>query len=199
MPASPQDHSPYGVVFDLEFTAWEDSQQTDWLAPGAYRELVQIGAVKVDRTFAPLAEFDALVRPRLNPNLTDYLQRLTAITNDDIRERGIDFVDAYRDFVSFAAGLPIISFGRDDLIFVDNIRLYGLKDLPLLPSYHDLRGWLQAQGIDITSRTFHACDVGPAAGVPFEGHTHNGLADAHSVASGVAALIARGATPPGMP
>jgi inhibitor of KinA sporulation pathway (predicted exonuclease) len=196
MAASPPDRSAYAVVFDLEFTAWEGSQERGWLAPGEYPELVQIGAVKVDNTFLPLAEFDRLVRPRLNPKLSGYMQRLTAITDDDIGERGVDFVEAYRDFIAFAGDLPILSFGRDDLVFVENTRLYGLKDLTPLPPFVDLRGWLQAQGIDITSRRFHACDVGPAAGVPFEGHAHNGLADAYSVAAGVAALMARGAPPP---
>lgn len=196
MAASPQDRSAYAVVFDLEFTAWEGSQERGWLAPGEFTELVQIGAVKVDNAFVPLAEFDRIVRPRLNPQLSGYMQRLTAITDDDIGDRGVDFVEAYRDFVAFAEGLPIISFGRDDVVFVENTRLYGLKDLPPLPPFVDLRGWLQAQGIDITSRKFHACDVGPAAGVPFEGHAHNGLADAYSVAAGVAALMARGAPPP---
>ena len=196
MAASLQDHSPYAVVFDLEFTAWEGSQERGWLAPGEYAELAQIGAVKVDNMFTPLAEFDRILRPRLNPELSGYMQRLTAITNDDIRERGVDFIEAYRDFAAFAGELPILSFGRDDLIFIDNVRLYGLKGLPALPPFVDLRGWLQAQGIDITSRKFHACDVGPAAGVPFNGHAHNGLADAYSVAAGVAALMARGAPPP---
>jgi inhibitor of KinA sporulation pathway (predicted exonuclease) len=187
------------VVFDLEFTAWEGSLEQGWLSPGEFTELVQIGAVKVDNVFAPLAEFDRIVRPRLNSSLSDYMQRLTAITNDDVRERGVDFVEAYREFVAFAGGLPIISFGRDDLVIVENIRLYGLRDLPPLPPFYDLRPWLQAQGIDITGRKFHACDVGPAAGVPFDGHAHDGLADARSVAAGIAALIARGAAPPAAP
>ena len=188
--------SPYGIVFDLEFTAWEGSWGRNWIDPGEYRELVQIGAVKVDDTFAPLAEFERLVRPRLNFVLSDYLQNLTGITNDHMRTSGVDFETAYRDFVDFAAGLPIFSFGRDDYIFVENIRLYGLKDLPPLPAYRDLRPWLTAQGIDIARKDFHACHVGPAAGIPFEGHTHDGLADARSVAAGVRALIARGAARP---
>jgi len=185
----------FGIIFDLEFTAWEDSWPRDWIRPGEFRELVQIGAVKVDRAFAPLSEFQRMVRPRLNSVLSDYLQTLTGITNDDVRTHGVDFVDAYRDFAAFANGLPVFSFGRDDLIFADNIRLYGLKGLPVLP-FRDLRPWLAAQGIDIARRGFHACDVAPAAGVPFEGRKHNGLADARSVAAGVAALMARGAPRP---
>lgn len=195
MPASSA--APYGVVFDLEFTAWEGSWDAGWSRPGEYKELVQIGAVKVDARFTVIAEFDRIVRPRLNPELSDYMKRLTGITKDIVQSRGVDFVDAFSDFVTFAAGLPIFAFGRDDLVIADNLRLYGLKHLPPMPEFHDLRGWLTAQGINLARPNFHACDVGPAAGVPFVGQTHNGLADAVSVASGVAALVARGARLPG--
>ena len=36
------------IVFDLEFTAWEGSLARHWLAPGEFKEVVQIGAVRLD-------------------------------------------------------------------------------------------------------------------------------------------------------
>ena len=36
------------IVYDLEFTAWEGSMSHRWLLPGEFKEVVQIGAVKVD-------------------------------------------------------------------------------------------------------------------------------------------------------
>ena len=185
---------PYGVVYDLEFTAWDGSMAGKWLAPGEFKEVVQIGAVKVAADFSPLEKFDCVVRPRVNPVLSGYLETLTGITNATISERGVDFEEALRGFISFAGLLPIIAFGRDDLVLQDNIRLYGLKTVPPLPPVVDIRGWLIDNGIDI--RGLHACDVGPAAGVAFDGHIHNGLAEALSVAAGVKALIARGAPRP---
>src|SRR5215469_18771304 len=114
MRASSQVRISRAVVFDLEFTAWDGSQDTGWMRPGEYRELIQIGAVKVDAGFVPVAEFDCLIRPRLNPMLSDYIEMLTGITNDEMRSRGVDIADAYRSFVTFAGGLPIMAFGRDD-------------------------------------------------------------------------------------
>ena len=194
MPSSSQ---PFAVTFDLEFTAWEGSLAAGWLRPGEFKEVVQIGAVKVDRSFAPIDRLDVLVLPRLNPVLSDFLQELTGITNDEVRARGVDFAQAYEAFVAFAGSVPIMAFGRDDLVLGENLRLYGLKDLPPLPRYLDIRHWLHGQGIDV--RGLHACDVGPAAGVPFEGQPHNALCDALSIAAGVAALIARGAPLPEVP
>jgi len=185
---------PYAVVYDLEFTAWDGSMARKWMGPGEFKEVIQIGAVKVAADFAPLEKFDVLVRPRVNPVLSGFITGLTAITNAQLADRGVDFAEAYRSFVSFAGSLPIISFGRDDLVLQDNLRLYGLLHaVPPTSLCVDIRRWLMDSGIDV--RGMHACDVGPAAGVPFDGHTHDGLCDALSVAAGIRALLARGASP----
>jgi inhibitor of KinA sporulation pathway (predicted exonuclease) len=194
MQIPPQIRAPYAVVYDLEFTAWDGSWAGQWMRPGEYKEIIQIGAVKVAGDFSPIETLNVLVRPRLNPVLSDYIQTLTGITNEALADRGVDFTEGYCSFVSFAGSLPIIAFGRDDLVLLDNLRLYGLKDMPAMPRCVDLRGWLVENGIDTGG--MHACDVGPAAGVPFDGHTHDGLYDALSVAAGIKALMGRGAKPP---
>jgi inhibitor of KinA sporulation pathway (predicted exonuclease) len=194
MATSQQIRSPAAVVFDLEFTAWEGSMEAHWLRPGEFQEIVQIGAVKVDDEFNSGETLDILLRPRINPVLSPYLESLTGITNEELRARGVDFADAYRAFLEFAGGLPIVAFGRDDLVLVDNLRLYGLSDAPPLPRYVNAKTWMTEQGLDM--RGLHACDVAPSAGVSFSGHRHNGLDDALSVAAGIAALIARGARAP---
>ncbi len=194
MQIPPQIRAPYAVVYDLEFTAWDGSMARKWMGPGEYKEIIQIGAVKVSDKFEPIETLNLLVRPRLNPLLSGFIQKLTGITNDALADRGVDFAEAYCSFVSFAGSLPIIAFGRDDIVLLDNLRLYGLKNLPAMPRWLDLRDWLACNGIDVCG--MHACDVGPAAGVPFDGHTHDGLCDALSVAAGVKALMARGAKPP---
>ena len=194
MATSQQIRSPVAVVFDLEFTAWEDSMATNWMRPGAFQEIVQIGAVKVDGDFNAGESFDVLVRPRLNPVLSSYLERLTGITNEALEAKGVDFAEAYRAFLAFGDGLPIVAFGRDDLVLIGNFRLYGISDMPPVPPYFNVKTWMEELGID--TRELHACDVAAAAGVSFNGHRHNGLDDALSVAAGVAALIARGARSP---
>lgn len=185
---------PYAVVYDLEFTAWEGSMARKWMAPGEFKEVIQIGAVKVDAGFSPVEKLSILVRPRLNSVLSPFIQQLTGISNAAIAAEGIDFAEAFERFAAFAGDLPIIAFGRDDLVLADNIRLYGLRGLPPMPAYLDIRYWLAENGIDLSG--MHACDVGPAAGVPFEGHTHDGLCDALSVAAGIKALMTRGAARP---
>ncbi|MBU6297323.1 MAG: exonuclease domain-containing protein [Alphaproteobacteria bacterium] len=165
-----------------------------WLQPGQFQEIVQIGAVKVDSAFNPGETLDVLVRPRINSELSSYLVTLTGIANSEVQARGIDFAEAYKAFLEFVGGLPIVAFGRDDKVLIDNFRLYGMNDAPPLPPFIDIRFWLKEHGVD--TRGLHACDVAPSVGVPFSGHKHNGLDDALAVAAGIAALIARGARLP---
>lgn len=182
---------PSVIVFDLEFTAWPGSMEHRWLRPGEFREVVQIGAVKLDaETFDETAAIDILVKPRLNPVLSRYLEELTGVTNERLATEGVDFAEGYRAFVRFADGATLAAFGRDDLVFVDNMRLYGLTDEPSLPPYINIAPWLARSGVD--PRGLHACDIAKAAGAVFEGRRHDALADARSIALGIKTLVARG-------
>ncbi len=180
------------TIFDLEFTAWECSMARHWLTPGEFKEVVQIGAVKLDAdSFAILDEFEALVCPRINPLLSPYFEKLTGITAEKVARQGSDFAPAYARFLAFADGSPIAAFGHDERVLEDNIRLYGMTSARPLPLFYDLRGWFAVQGVD--PRGLHSCDIGPAVGIPFEGRSHNALDDARSIAAAMAKMAKRGA------
>ena len=116
--------SPTITVFDLEYTAWECSMARRWLAPGEFKEVVQIGAVRMDAdSFKVLAEFDVLVRPRINPILSPYFEKLTGITTAMVARTGCDFEMAYGRFLNFAGTSPIAAFGRDERVLEGNMRL----------------------------------------------------------------------------
>ena len=181
------------VIFDLEFTAWEGSLARGWNGANEFKELVQIGAVNLDaHSLKIIDEFEMLVRPRINPVLSDYLVALTGVTNERIAQRGVDFAVGYRAFLDFVGDADIWAFGRDDAIFVDNMRLYGLT--MKMPAYHNVIPWMAEHGIDLVGK--HACDVAGAVGVAFEGREHDALSDARSVAMGMIALVQRGAKNP---
>jgi inhibitor of KinA sporulation pathway (predicted exonuclease) len=185
----------YAVIFDLEFTAWEGSMQSRWTRPGELSEVVQIGAVKLDAASLKEVEcFDMLVRPRVNPVLSDYLVTLTGITNQAMERRGVDFAVAYRAFLDFVGDARIFAHGRDDLIFAANLKLYGWGQALAIPDYSNAIHWFTAQGIDLKGK--RACDVAESAGAAFEGHKHDALADARGVAAGFIALIGKGAPNP---
>lgn len=178
------------TVFDLEFTAWECSMANHWLRPGEFKEVVQIGAVRLDAArFHILDEFEILIRPRVNSTLSPYFESLTGITNDRLARHGVDFAEGYDRFVEFAGGGPIGAFGHDEWVLEENIRLYGLKQMKTLPAFHDLRAWFAAHQVD--PRGLHSCDIGPSLGAPLVGRAHDALDDARSVAAGMEILAAR--------
>lgn len=183
--------SPTITIFDLEYTAWECSMARHWLTPGEFKEVVQIGAVKLDAdTFHVLDEFDCLVKPRINSVISPYLENLTGITNAAVARHGLDFADAYARFLAFADDGPIAAFGHDEYVLEENLRLYGISGARALPLFYDLRGWFAVQGLD--PRGMQSWEIGPKLGVPFQGHAHNALNDARSLAGGMEAIASRG-------
>jgi len=184
--------TPYLTIFDLEFTAWDGSLARQWLGPGEFKEVVQIGAVRLNlQSLQMEGSFDGLVRPRVNPVLSDYFENLTGISNRRLAADGDDFEIAYRRFLDFAGGSVIAAFGHDEWVLEDNIRLYGLKGLPPMPEFLELRQWFFDRGVD--PKGLHSCDIGPRLGVPFEGQMHDALCDARSIAEGITVLLKRGA------
>lgn len=180
--------APHLTIFDLEFTAWEGSLARQWLGPGEFKEVVQIGAVRLNLQSLRMEDsFECLVRPRVNAVLSDYFESLTGITNGRLAAGGVDFEEAYRRFLDFAQGGAIAAFGHDEWVLEENIRLYGLKGLPPMPDFLELRQWFFERGVD--PKGLHSCDIGPKLGVPFEGQKHDALCDARSIAAGMMVLL----------
>lgn len=179
------------VIFDLEFTAWEVSMANHWLRPGEFKEVIQIGAVRVDAVhFHVLDAFESLICPRINSLLSPYIQKLTGITDAMLAARGVDFETGYARFLAFAGDDPICAFGHDDWVLDENIRLYGLKPEKRRPFFHDLRAWFAAHQLD--PRGLNSCEIASRLGASFTGRAHDALDDARSLAAGMQILAARG-------
>lgn len=197
MPHSRQKHAPglridRLVVFDTEFTAWEGSVERRWSGPGEHREIVQIGAVSLSYPYLEEEEsFEILIRPRINPVLSDYFTALTGITNETLEESAIDFADAARSFLDFLGPSPYVCYGRDDRIMAENAALYGLGHEIAFPEAQDIALWMMRAGFDI--RGLNSCNLAKAAGANFDGRPHWALDDARSIAAAMRALVEKGA------
>lgn len=49
------------MIYDLEFTTWPGAQERNWTGPGEFREIVQIGALRVDPTLRVESSFETLI------------------------------------------------------------------------------------------------------------------------------------------
>ena len=74
-------------------------------APANIARSFRSAAISIDaQTLAETASFSVLIKPVMNPVLSDYLVALTRITNERLAAEGTDFVAGVRAFVDFAAG-----------------------------------------------------------------------------------------------
>jgi inhibitor of KinA sporulation pathway (predicted exonuclease) len=108
------------ILFDLEFTSWEGAMERGWSGPGEYREIIQIGAVRVDDSHAEKESFLAYIKPVRNPELSPFIIELTGITQKDIEERGVSFADALRSFREFVGTTPGYAWGNDTEVLEEN-------------------------------------------------------------------------------
>jgi inhibitor of KinA sporulation pathway (predicted exonuclease) len=171
------------IVMDLELTAWEGSLAADWTRPGEYKEIVQIGAVRLAPDLSEVGAFSQYVRPAINPILSCYFTNLTGITQQTVEAEGVDFPSAMRDFADFAKGAAAIaSNGPDGEVMIENCRLSGI-DCPINgASFRNIRkdlGRALALG-DQGTDSFALCTL---IGRQTVGRAHDGLSDARSIAA----------------
>src|ERR1041385_6322790 len=103
------------IIFDTEYTAWPGSQETGWSRPGEYREIVQIGAVRLASSYREIETFELIVKPVLNPILSDYFVALTGINQRQVDLQGRRFSEAWEKFSEFLTRelVAIYSNGSD--------------------------------------------------------------------------------------
>lgn len=183
------------VVFDTEFTAWPGSMERGWTGPGEHKEIVQNGAVILDaRSLEERRAFALLVRPVLNPVLSDYLVALTRITNERLAREGVDFPAAITRFVAFVGERSMHCFGRDDRIIAANAALIGQPRLWPDIAATNLKDWLLAVGIPLAG--VYSGVLAEHVGAASQGVAHDALVDARSLAEAVRYLVAKGAPNP---
>ena len=131
------------VVFDLEFTSWPGSNERNWSLPNEDREIIQIGAVKIETTgdMREVDSFQILVRPLKNPILSDYIVNLTEITQEKVEKEGILFPLALSRFINFIGEHPIdILFnGGDKEVIEENCQIHNIPFLSIFKKSTDLK------------------------------------------------------------
>lgn len=181
---------PEFIIFDTEYTAWEGSVERDWTGPNEYREVVEIGAIRVDgQTLAELDHFRILVRPAKNPRLSDYFTRLTGITQDMVDQDGVDYGTALEQFSQWSGTLPIYAFGDDAKTLEKNAQLVGVRFPFELARFKDMRLVFQERGI--RTEQYMSSTIVTAFGKEPTRTGHTALNDARTILDGLRALAKR--------
>jgi len=174
------------VLFDSEFTAWEGSLSRNWSLDWEHREIFQLAAVKI-RVDAygveVLGSFNQLIKPLVNPNLSEYIANLTGISQQMVDEQGVDFQSSLNIFHQFCLDgvLKVFSWGHDARVLNENCALLdidmpyftaGLHDLRQFAKHHRLSGCDESSG-----------ELAASLGIGLQGHAHNALFDVRSIAA----------------
>jgi inhibitor of KinA sporulation pathway (predicted exonuclease) len=170
------------VVFDTEFTAWPGSLQANWQRPGEYREIVQIGAVKLSASdLLERANLCILIRPRHNPQLSSYFTELTGITQNILDREGVDLLDALKQFSAFTVdAAAIVSNGSDGEVLLENCRLITVECPIDSNLFHNIRSEL-AELLGIDQSIADSSQLPAIIGRKPFGRAHDALADARGV------------------
>ena len=173
------------IIYDLEWTTWPLSREQRWSAPGEHREVVQMGAIRVDA--ATLDEIDAFslyVKPKVNPQLSEFFVEFTGITQSIVDGEGVSFTEAFQRFCAWCEDLTLYSWGRnDDAVLRENCELNGIA-FPLADTrFVDVKAVFKAAQIDISG--YRSSTIIQAFGkeAPYRGH--HGLNDARTVLLGL--------------
>lgn len=175
---------PKFVLYDSEYTSWQGAQEREWTGPHEYREIVQMGAIKVDNP--SLAETDALeilVKPRYNPALSDFFINLTGITQAEVDDKGVDFPAALTKFKSWCGDLPIYSFGRDGQVVLENCALSNIPCPFSVSQFHNIREFFKQHGIPADD--YLSSNIVEAFGKRPTRREHQALDDARSILDGL--------------
>lgn len=173
------------VVFDLEWTAWEGSRERNWSGPREEREIIEIGAVKLDGAngFAELVRFENLVRPSINPIVSTYFTELTGISQTLIDNEAMPFRDSITLFEGFVGydDAPILSFSQDEEVLRHNCGLNGLPCPFADDQFHNIAPAIAA----IAGRepgSFSTSDLPEIFAFPKPANAHRALGDALCIA-----------------
>ena len=168
------------VIYDLEWTAWEGSQARQWSGPDEYREIYDIGAVKVGGDdFATLETFHRFVTLELVPELPQYSVDLTGITQKDLDDEGMLYSKAIEEFAAFANGLSMHHWGGDSEVIAENCKLKYV-DNPFAPDQcNDIREVFRRRGIAVEN--YMSSTITEAFGQKNERRSHQGTADALNI------------------
>ena len=186
------------VIFDTEYTSWEGAHP-DWGGAGQFRELIQIGAIKLTRGAgweeAPV--FDVTVKPVLNPRLSDFITQLTGITQAQVDE-GLGTAEALKSFDTFIGDAAVGSNGKDIHVIAETCGLQGVK-MPFAPRrlgsfHHPLYAALEKElGAPVSRKEYPSGRVYELLDLKLPTtQVHNALHDVYSLAAACTELEKRG-------
>jgi DNA polymerase III epsilon subunit-like protein len=138
------------IIIDLEFNNLKNitnyyknffETHGDFASAGLENEIIEIGAVKVDKYMKPISEIREYVKPTVFPVINPIVTEITKIDMDILNEKGIPFEEAINKLKDmFEEGDVLCSWAKDDVVeLIINANEYNYTDLSWLDEYLDIQ------------------------------------------------------------
>ena len=110
------------VILDLEW-----NQGTYYTNPKLPHEIIEIGACRIDAEGHIESFFSRLLHPKIYRQIDKHIQKVTGITQEELNH-GCSFPSAWHEFVQWADGAHLVTWGRDDFpVLKRNTEFYHEK------------------------------------------------------------------------
>ena len=130
------------VVFDLEFNQGYKYKRKNRsrVNPKCRFEIIQIGAVKLDKDLKTIGQFDKLVKPQVYSCIHHFIAEMTSITEEKLRGSA-PFNKVYQEFIDFIGDDSILcTWGISDMReLVGNITYHKLDKFLIPENYIDIQ------------------------------------------------------------
>jgi len=163
------------VVFDVEATCWEGAP------PNEVREVIEIGAVRLNRYGEELSRFSKVIKPVINPQLSYYCKQLTGIAQSSIHRAAVfpKVIDQFHDWAElYDDNYVLVSWGKEDIhMLEDDCALHRIENEWLEPHINLKRAYKDVKGL---TKTIGLRNALHREGFEFDGRHHRGLDDAYN-------------------
>lgn len=124
------------IIFDLE---WNNA--FNYKTQKGINEIIEIGAVKLNSNLVIVDTFKQLIKPRISKKLGSRFKNLTHITNEEIKNNGLDFDVAFSEFSRWCVTEEkvFLSWSNSDLYtMADNFKRFtGSPYVDFMDNYAD--------------------------------------------------------------
>ena len=169
------------LITDSEYTTWPGALESNWGLEWQHREIFQMGLILVDSNFKEIESCVQIVKPKINPQLSELSIELSGVTQDKIDSEGISFQKALSRFLTYShRAESTICMNADCGVFRENCAIHSLL-IPFKKDFHRLRPFLEKTGVDLSNTS--SGDLHKLTPNPLKGRTHDALHDCRSMAT----------------
>lgn len=119
----------YYIVLDLEFNQdFPSLQKLDFKRNRSLSEIIQIGAIKLDKNLNTIGTFNRYIKPSIFLRVSEFITELTGITTEQLMDEK-EFPEVYHEFTRFIEN-------KDSILCI-----WGLSDIRELfrnTQYHNI-------------------------------------------------------------